>query len=253
MRLRASTGRSTPGARCLTVALALLLLLAGVAVAGPAHAAAAGDFVTAINSARSTNGLPALAVSSDLTAAAQKQANAMAAAGKLFHTPNLGRSLCCWTAVGENVGYGADVKTIHTMFMASGPHKKNILDAGYTQVGVGVVNAGATLYVAEVFRAANGTMPAPKASPKPKTTTAPKASSSPKPTASTKPAGPAQTTSGTPPAVPEPPVAAPAVPPALLALRTMLAQFLAEPTSLPGVDPVSRGLDFAAAVGSISD
>lgn len=264
MQLRATAGRSAAGARAALVALALLLLIAGVAVAVPAHAASGGEFVAKINVARASKGLSALAVSADLTAAAQKQANAMAAAGKIFHTPSLGASVCCWSAVGENVGYGANVEQIHAAFMASGPHAKNILDAGYTQVGVGVASAGQLLYVAEVFRTPNGSAPppAPKASATPKATPTPKASTTPKapatpktsatPKAPSAPATPAASAPVASPAASEPADAKLAISSVLEALRNFVTRLDAQPASSDGIDPVSRGLDFAAAVGSIS-
>lgn len=117
---------------------------------------AAATIVSLINGARSAHGLEALAVAGDLTAAAADRAAAMAASGALSHTPNLGDKVCCWTWIGENVGYAYSAKQAHDMFMGSAPHRANILEARADDVGVAVVTKGGTLWVAEVFRGRSG-------------------------------------------------------------------------------------------------
>jgi peptidoglycan hydrolase-like protein with peptidoglycan-binding domain len=54
--------------------------------------------------------------------------------------------------VGENVGYGPDALTVHAAFMNSAPHRANILDRDYTEVGIGAVTVNGRVWVAEVFR-----------------------------------------------------------------------------------------------------
>ena len=62
----------------------------------------------------------------------------MASSNTLKHNPNLTSQVKGWHYVGENVGVGGDVSSLHAAFMASAPHKANILDKDYTQIGVGV-------------------------------------------------------------------------------------------------------------------
>ena len=136
-----------------TLALALAAVLTGALTAAPAGATTAEDSLTArLNGARSDQGLPSLATRSDLVAVARAQANRMADSGTLYHNPNLTTDVTNWRSVGENVGYGPDVQTVHVAFMNSEGHRANILDTDYTEVGVGVVERGDRVWVAEVFR-----------------------------------------------------------------------------------------------------
>jgi uncharacterized protein YkwD len=136
-----------------TLALALAAVLTGALTAAPAGATTAEDSLTArLNGARSDQGLPSLATRSDLVAVARAQATRMADSGTLYHNPNLTTDVTNWRWVGENVGYGPDVQTVHVAFMNSDGHRANILDTDYTQVGVGVVERGDRVWVAEVFR-----------------------------------------------------------------------------------------------------
>jgi peptidoglycan hydrolase-like protein with peptidoglycan-binding domain len=128
-------------------------VLTGALTAAPASATTAEDSLTArLNGARSDQGLPSLATRSDLVAVARAQATRMADSGTLYHNPNLTTDVNNWRWVGENVGYGPDVQTVHVAFMNSDGHRANILDTDYTEVGVGVVERGDRVWVAEVFR-----------------------------------------------------------------------------------------------------
>ncbi len=162
--------------------LALALTATGLTVtgltAGPASAAtidtgAAASFVTMINEARAAAGLSPLAVSADLSADAEAHSQAMAASGRLYHTAALGSVVCCWTKVGENVGEGSTSGGVNAAFLASPPHRANIL-GGYAQVGVGVVrDTHGLLWITEDFRMPSGSptvavpprSPAPRSSP----------------------------------------------------------------------------------------
>jgi peptidoglycan hydrolase-like protein with peptidoglycan-binding domain len=136
-----------------TLALALAAVLTGAATAAPAGATTAEDSLTArLNGARSDHGLPGLATRSDLVTVARAQADRMAASNTLYHNPDLTTDVTSWRTVGENVGYASDVATVHAAFMASDGHRANILDTDYTEVGVGVVEQGGRVWVAEVFR-----------------------------------------------------------------------------------------------------
>jgi hypothetical protein len=133
------------------VAVASAVLASTVAVPN-ALASSAGSFVSAVNSARSAAGLRAYADESDLTAVAQGQASRMASTHTLFHNPSLATQVHNWRWVGENVGSGPDVTSLMNAFMASPPHKANILDHDFTQIGVGTVTVGGIMWVSMVFR-----------------------------------------------------------------------------------------------------
>ena len=44
-----------------------------------------------------------------------------------------------WRWVGENVGFGPSVRSVHTALMASQGHRANILDQKYTRLGTAAV------------------------------------------------------------------------------------------------------------------
>jgi uncharacterized protein YkwD len=177
--MSATTARVTTRTPVLLL-MVLGLLLGPVATMTPAALADSGmesQFVSQINSARASAGLPALSTSGDLTSVARSWSATMADEGKLYHRPGLGSAVSNWQLVGENVGQGPSVSALHSAFMGSPGHKANILNDRYTQVGVGVVVKDGTIWVTQVFRQPAGA-PAPKAEPKPK----------PEPKAETKPA-----------------------------------------------------------------
>jgi uncharacterized protein YkwD len=149
---------STPLVRRATAALTATLLvlaalLTGAITARPAGASTVEDTFTAkLNGARATRDIPRLAVRDDLVTVARAQARRMANRAVLYHNPHLTTDVHNWRWVGENVGYGSSASTVHRAFMNSAPHKANILDRDYTEIGIGVVVRDGRVWVAEVFR-----------------------------------------------------------------------------------------------------
>ncbi len=134
-----------------------LVLLSGILVAAlmPLQAFAAtsarDQLIDLINEERSDRGLNELKPHSDLDEGAQAQAEAVADAGYLFHNPDLGDITSGWAMMGENVGYAGSIASVHEALMESPGHRENILNANYSHVGVGVVVADGSVWVAEVF------------------------------------------------------------------------------------------------------
>lgn len=135
----------------LVVGLAAVVAAAAPATAA-ADAAAGSRFVSLANDARAVDGLPALGVRSDLQAVARRHAVRMADEGRVFHNPDLPDQVGGWQRLGENVGKGPTVDEIHEAFMSSASHRRNILDGGFTEIGVGVEVRDGVIWVAEVFR-----------------------------------------------------------------------------------------------------
>jgi uncharacterized protein YkwD len=260
LRRRAAQGRRTANRALAAIGAvtAGLVLVTGQAAASSNPGAA---FVAATNQARAAAGVPALTVSSDLTAAATRQAQNMADAGTLYHTPHLGSGLCCWAIVGENVGKGPTEAVINAAFMASPEHRANILSSAYRQIGVGyVIDRNGTLWVSEIFRRPTGsgappvTPVVPKVTPKPTprpSTAAPRTAvtkvrrEAPRP-ALTAAAGIAAVA-----AVPAGPVSRDLTRLPLDEAEQFTVQFGQGEEAVAGTDPVSRLLDFAAkAAGS---
>ncbi len=130
------------------VALALFLVAGALAVAGPGE----GTFVDLINADRQANGLNQLEPMSLLTTYARGHSEEMAAAGQIYHSTSdeLRGITTGWLRIGENVGVGGSVQSLHTAFMNSAAHRANVL-GDYTHVGIGTVESGGRIYVTEIF------------------------------------------------------------------------------------------------------
>jgi hypothetical protein len=135
------------------LAIVCAAALAVVAVAAPVSASASDEagFVGRINAARAAAGLDPLEIYWDLKDDARRQTAAMIDAGEIFHSSNLAAATSGWWALGENVGVGADVDQLHDAFMASAPHRANIL-GDYNYIGVGADRGDdGYLYVTVIF------------------------------------------------------------------------------------------------------
>jgi hypothetical protein len=140
--------RSLPAA----LVLAVTATLAAPTLAS-ADSGSDAQFVSDTNAARSQHGLHAYSVASDLTSIANRWAAHMAANRTLEHNPNASGQVCCWQAMGENVGVGGSVSEIQQAFMGSSPHRANILSSTYAEIGVGTARGSdGRLYVDELFR-----------------------------------------------------------------------------------------------------
>jgi uncharacterized protein YkwD len=75
---------------------------------------------------------------------------------RLYHTPSrkLRYRVTRWNLLGENVGVGRSVKSLHRAFMASPGHRENVMYSRFQHVGVGVRKDPDRIWVAIVFEAA---------------------------------------------------------------------------------------------------
>ena len=109
-------------------------------------------FFAMINQERLNVGRAPLSFDAGLRASARAQAANIAAAGSLFHQnlqPLLGLG---WRTAGENVGYGYNIDGLHTAFVNSPGHYRNMVGASFTSLGVGVViGADGRIWVGHVF------------------------------------------------------------------------------------------------------
>jgi uncharacterized protein YkwD len=119
----------------------------------PLGGSEASQLVSLVNRYRTSHGLGALTVASDGTAKAQQHSNDMAAQGRIFHSSSLSSGISGgWSELAENVGTGQSISQIESMFEASSPHRANLLNGDFTQIGVGVTRGGdGNLYVTEFF------------------------------------------------------------------------------------------------------
>lgn len=137
--------------------LAVVLGLAALFVPSVPMAAAdtVGDewaFLQRINRDRQAAGLQPVAMSIQLREVARGHSAAMAGADAIWHRNPLDAGVPdTWQRLGENVGRGGGVDSLHAAFMNSPGHRANLLNGLFNYVGLGVVHAGGVLYVTELF------------------------------------------------------------------------------------------------------
>jgi uncharacterized protein YkwD len=105
-----------------------------------------------LNQYRGQYGRAGLARSGDLDAKAQNHAQAMANAGRIYHSPNLAAGVSAgWRLIGENVAVAPNVGSAQQALEGSAPHRENMLNARFNQMGIGVVAKGGRVYLVQVF------------------------------------------------------------------------------------------------------
>lgn len=171
--------------RRLLPALAVVALLVGALVAAPTTQAASGapavdtgaaesEFVSRINSLRSSRGLAPLQVDGQLTGLARSWAGTMAGQGRIFHASDLSAGVTTeWQKLGENVGVGGNVPALFDAFVASPTHLANLVDPAFTHVGVGVVVSGGRIFTAHRFMGLRAAAPPPEPEPSDPASSAP--------------------------------------------------------------------------------
>jgi uncharacterized protein YkwD len=130
-------------------------LLVGGAVRAPAEATTRAEesLFALINKARVNHDRRKVRLSPALTRKAHRHSARMADAGRIFHHSCLPCLVSGWDwrVIGENVGTGESVRSVHRALMASSGHRRNILRRAFTKVGVGVVKSGGRVWVTEIF------------------------------------------------------------------------------------------------------
>lgn len=135
------------------------VLLAALIPAGTASAACYSPntserrFANLINDARSK--VPDLRLDPELSKAAKVHTREMVRANSLYHTPSdqLRRRVTNWSTLGENVGVGTNVDSLHDAFMNSPAHRDNIMYSTFRHVGVGVLRKDGRMWVTVIFEA----------------------------------------------------------------------------------------------------
>jgi uncharacterized protein YkwD len=143
-------GGSSPSRRTRMAGIAALLVVLCVGC----NPDAASTHTTDLNAYRATHGIPPVVRVRQLDAKAVARAQIMAREGSISHsssaqlTYGLPRG---WVQVAENI---AEVGTIGRAIPAlagSPAHQAIMADPAYTQVGIGVVESGGRVFVAQVF------------------------------------------------------------------------------------------------------
>ena len=160
--------RSLVAGGALVAAGATVLAMGTPALAAPGHSSSphtvhqphsatavriATHFLDATNATREAHGLAPVALSVRMTTLADHHSVKMVRENTLFHNMGLPRVVHNWTTIGENVGEGPSEAMIENAFMHSAPHRANILNPRYTQLGVGIVeDSHGDVWVTEDFR-----------------------------------------------------------------------------------------------------
>jgi len=111
--------------------------------------------VRAMNAVRARSGVPALRMGRALTRAARAHSVDMARRGYFDHGAFVQRLRSFGVRapyIGENLAYGTQTLTaaaIVQMWIASPPHRENLLDRGFRLIGVGVAGSSRKLITAD--------------------------------------------------------------------------------------------------------
>jgi uncharacterized protein YkwD len=125
----------------------LVMLAAALLFAAPASAAPPTTLtetehalLAAVNSARTTRGLPPLRLNHDLTRSARLHSRWLLTQGRLVHR-DLSRLAAGLGAIGENLAWGAGVHgraaSIEARWLTSPSHRANLLRPGFRWIGLG--------------------------------------------------------------------------------------------------------------------
>ena len=113
------------------------------------------SFVRKINKARRRKGRGRLSLDPELSRAARVHTAEMIRRNTLYHTSNskLRWRVVGWSTLGENVGSGGSVRSLHKAFMRSTYHRSNVMYARFRHTGVGVKSKRGRMWVTVIFEA----------------------------------------------------------------------------------------------------
>jgi uncharacterized protein YkwD len=134
--------------------LGVLLTFLAASTATPVSAGVyRTEMFNIINKARNNHGVPDVKLDDDLSQDARHHSRRMADLGYVFHTPNIAGKLnsVSWSTYGENIGMAHTLKRVRELWMASPPHKANLLNKKFDWVGVGVVRRDGWFWVTAIF------------------------------------------------------------------------------------------------------
>lgn len=141
------------------ILISLAVIVASLATLAPLSAAATTpterkwDMFHLVNKARRNNGLRPLHMHDFLSRKALRHSRSMSEQGRVYHSSDLYGTLRRYKprSWGENVGMAGTVRRLHELFMASAPHRANILRAGYRRVGIGIARVAGRLWATLIF------------------------------------------------------------------------------------------------------
>jgi len=153
-RMQAVLDRHKSLGRTVVVAALAIGLLSFAPGRADASTSSERAMASYINAARTNHSRAALRFSDGLSSLARRHSQTMASQDRLYHNPYLAQWMANWSwrILGENVGVGPTVYGLHVAFMNSPPHKANIMDRRFRNVGVGIVSSNGRIWVTVIFR-----------------------------------------------------------------------------------------------------
>jgi len=118
-----------------------------------------GILLDDLNATRQSHGLLAMHLNAELSVAAQRHADLMAAEDTLEHQlpHEAGLAERCaaagahFASIAENIATGSALHRIHDGWVHSPPHYENMMTPAFTAVGIGIARRGRTIYAVEDF------------------------------------------------------------------------------------------------------
>ena len=171
----------------LPIVLLASLATVSLGLSAVADSASEAGFLAKINASRAANGLAALSVDGGLRNHARNHTQDMIDADEIYHSSSDELKAAAgsgWSKLGENVGRGGTVESLHKAFMASAGHKANIL-GDYNYAGIGTASSDGVLYVTVVFMKKGGGSTTTTTAPAATTTTKAESTNTTKPKTTT--------------------------------------------------------------------
>ena len=139
------------------VALVAVILLGGALSSCESNKAEVDAVREAVNQSRAEVGLPALQENLLLDIKADRWAQGMRNACRIWHSRLADGAPQNWTKLGENVGMGGSIAQVHQAYLNSPGHRANILDPRFTEMGTAAVwgecNGFQMVFTVHVFMA----------------------------------------------------------------------------------------------------
>lgn len=140
--------RLSPGSRRFARLAIVLLAIIGLAASCTNEQF---EVMLHVNESRGNAGVSDLNWDDDLGEKAQAWAEHLAQQGYLSHSNLSDGAPAGWQRLGENVGYGPTIASVHQGYMNSSGHRANILDSRFNFIGVGYAKSGNRVYTVQVF------------------------------------------------------------------------------------------------------
>ncbi len=145
--------------KLLASVLILFSLLPALSYGGEADTNAEAQLFYLINIERERNGLGLLKLSAEISELSRQHSFEMMNTGRIEHVNGAGLgpdARICYgnifaLKVGENLARHVSVKDAHKAILESENHRQTMLDPDFTEIGIGVVRDGESLFITENF------------------------------------------------------------------------------------------------------